>query len=42
MKPTVCDLDVSTGETIIREMTDEEYAQWLIDIEPVAQKEASE
>jgi hypothetical protein len=32
MKPQIAEIDCSTGETIIREMNDEEYAQHLIDV----------
>lgn len=32
MKPTVLDVDVSTGEQTVREMTDAEYEQYLKDV----------
>jgi hypothetical protein len=32
MKPQIAEIDCSTGEQIVREMTDEEYAQHLIDV----------
>jgi hypothetical protein len=31
MKPTVLDVDVTTGEQTVREMTDAEYAVYLQD-----------
>lgn len=31
MKPNVLDVDVNTGEQTVREMTDTEYEQYLID-----------
>jgi hypothetical protein len=30
-KPNVCIHDIETGEVVVREMTDEEYAQHLQD-----------
>jgi hypothetical protein len=30
-KPRICGYDCYTSEHIDREMTDEEYAQWLLD-----------
>jgi hypothetical protein len=33
-KPNISILDVNTGETILREMNNEEYAQYLKDQEP--------
>jgi hypothetical protein len=33
MKPNVLDVNVATGEQTVREMTDAEYAQYLIDQE---------
>ncbi len=32
-RPIIGILDVQTGEEVIREMNDEEYAQYLIDVE---------
>jgi hypothetical protein len=32
MKPNVLDIDVTTGEQTVREMTDAEYEQYLKDI----------
>lgn len=32
-RPNVMEVKVNTGETIIREMNDEEYAQYLVDLE---------
>lgn len=33
MKPQIAEIDCLTGEQIVREMTDEEYTQHLIDVE---------
>lgn len=35
-KPLVNEVNVSTGESITREMTDEEYVQYLKDIENIS------
>lgn len=35
MKPKVLDVDVTTGEQTVREMTDAEYEQYLKDIADV-------
>jgi len=42
MKPTISETNCSTGETILREMTDEEYAQHLIDKAAFEAKQAQE
>ena len=31
MKPKVLDIDIISGERIVREMTDAEYEQYLLD-----------
>jgi hypothetical protein len=31
MKPMILEVNATNGETLEREMTDVEYAQWLID-----------
>jgi hypothetical protein len=32
-RPLVAILDCTTNETVVREMNDEEYAQYLLDLE---------
>jgi len=41
-KPMTIVFDVTTMEEIIREMTDEEYAQYLIDVSNAKEKEAKQ
>lgn len=42
MKPTIATINCETKETIIREMTDEEYNQYLLDLEEVTPTPALE
>jgi hypothetical protein len=41
-RPNVMEVKVDTGETIIREMNDEEYAQHLIDVAAEVERNAEE
>ena len=41
-KPTVCVVDISTGQEVVREMTDAEYTQHLASIEASASTEVAE
>ena len=38
-RPMISEVNVSTNETIIREMNDEEYAQYLIGVESLKSAE---
>jgi hypothetical protein len=41
-RPNVLEFDVATGEQIVREMNDDEYAVYLADQELQAEAEAAE
>jgi hypothetical protein len=42
MRPEMAEVNCITGEVVFREMNDEEYAQYLIDVEEVTPTPALE